>query len=223
MKRTVTKLLAAGIAATVVLSACGSDKKAASTSSPVGASVAPGETAGEGASSTPAAGGASTPTEATTAETTKSTDKVADTTGGKAGTIVDVAVGAGDFTVLVEAVKAAGLADTLSGPGPLTVFAPTDEAFASALTTLGITKEALFADKAKLTKILTYHVVSGKVMAADVLTMDGKDVPTVAGSPVKVKIDGSTVMINDAKVTKADIVASNGVIHVIDKVLLPPG
>jgi uncharacterized surface protein with fasciclin (FAS1) repeats len=186
--------------------------------------VAPGETAGEGASSTPAAGGASTPTKETTADTTKSTDKVAETTtGGKAGTIVDVAVGAGDFTVLVEAVKAAGLADTLSGPGPLTVFAPTDEAFATALTTLGITKEALLADKAKLTKILTYHVVSGKVMAADVLTMDGKDVPTVNGSPLKVKIDGSTVMINDAKVTKADIEASNGVIHVIDKVLLPPG
>jgi uncharacterized surface protein with fasciclin (FAS1) repeats len=194
MRRNATRLLAAGIAAAVVLGACGSDKKDASTSSPVGASVAPG-----------------------------GTDKVAETTSGKAGTIVDVAVGAGDFTVLVEAVKAAGLADTLSGPGPLTVFAPTDEAFASALTTLGITKEALFADKAKLTKILTYHVVSGKVMAADVLTMDGKDVPTVAGPPVKVKIDGSTVMINDAKVTKADIEASNGVIHVIDKVLLPPG
>jgi uncharacterized surface protein with fasciclin (FAS1) repeats len=205
MKRKATRLLAAGIAATVVLSACGSDKKEASTSTPVEETTA------------------GTATEETTAGTTKSTDKVADTTGGKAGTIVDVAVGAGDFTVLVEAVKAAGLADTLSGPGPLTVFAPTDAAFASALTTLGITKEALLADKAKLTEILTYHVVSGKVMAADVLTMDGKDVATVAGPPVKVKIDGSTVMINDAKVTKADIEASNGVIHVIDKVLLPPG
>jgi transforming growth factor-beta-induced protein len=139
------------------------------------------------------------------------------------GTIVDVAVAAGDFTVLVEAVQAAGLVETLSGPGPFTVFAPTDAAFADALTTLGITKEALLADTAKLKTILTYHVVAGEVMAADVMTMDGQDVPTVAGPTVKVKIDGSTVMINDATVTAADVAASNGVIHVIDKVLLPPG
>jgi transforming growth factor-beta-induced protein len=138
------------------------------------------------------------------------------------GTIVDVAVGAGDFTVLVEAVKAAGLVDTLSGPGPFTVFAPTDAAFADALKTLGITKEQLLADPAKLKTILTYHVVPGAVMAADVLTMDGADVATVAGPTVKVKINGSTVMINDATVATADIKASNGVIHVIDKVLLPP-
>jgi transforming growth factor-beta-induced protein len=138
------------------------------------------------------------------------------------GTIVDVAVAAGDFTVLVEAVQAAGLVETLSGPGPFTVFAPTDAAFADALATLGITKEALLADTAKLKTILTYHVVAGEVMAADVMTMDGQDVPTVAGPTVKVKINGSTVMINDATVTAADIAASNGVIHVIDKVLLPP-
>ncbi len=137
-------------------------------------------------------------------------------------TIVDVAIGAGDFTVLVEAVKAAGLVDTLSGPGPFTVFAPTDAAFADALKTLGITKEQLLADPAKLKAILTYHVVPGEVMAADVLTMDGQDVATVAGPTVKVKINGSTVMINNATVTTADIKASNGVIHVIDKVLLPP-
>ena len=138
------------------------------------------------------------------------------------GTIVDVAVAAGDFTVLVEAVQAAGLVETLSGPGPFTVFAPTDAAFADALTTLGITKEALLADTAKLKTILTYHVVAGEVMAADVMTMDGQDVPTVAGPTVNVKINGSTVMINEATVTAADIAASNGVIHVIDKVLLPP-
>lgn len=138
------------------------------------------------------------------------------------GTIVDVAIGAGDFTVLVEAVKAAGLVDTLSGPGPFTVFAPTDAAFADALSTLGITKEQLLADPAKLATILTYHVVPGEVMAADVLTMDGKDVATVAGPTVKVTVNGSTVMINNATVTTADIKASNGVIHVIDKVLLPP-
>jgi uncharacterized surface protein with fasciclin (FAS1) repeats len=138
------------------------------------------------------------------------------------GTIVDVAIGAGDFTVLVEAVKAAGLVDTLSGPGPFTVFAPTDAAFADALKTLGITKEQLLADPAKLKTILTYHVVPGEVMAADVMTMDGKDVATVAGPTVRVKVTGSTVMINDSTVTTADVKASNGVIHVIDKVLLPP-
>lgn len=149
----------------------------------------------------------------------------ATTTAGMAqepGTIVDVAAAAGDFTVLVEAVQAAGLVDTLSGPGPFTVFAPTDAAFAEALTTLGITKEQLLADTDKLKTILTYHVVPGEVMAADVMTMNGEDVATVAGPTVKVTVDGSTVMVNDATVTTADIKASNGVIHVIDKVLLPP-
>jgi uncharacterized surface protein with fasciclin (FAS1) repeats len=217
-----SKVLIAGVAATLVLAACGSDETTGSASTPAGVTAGPGETTG-------GATGDSTATEETTAgvettavapETTGGADGT--TAGGDSGTIVDVAVEAGDFTVLVEAVKAAGLADTLSGPGPLTVFAPTDEAFAEALTTLGITKEALLADKAKLSAILTYHVVSGKVLAADVLTMDGKDVPTVNGAPVKVTIDGSTVKINDATVTKADIEASNGVIHVIDKVLLPP-
>ncbi len=138
------------------------------------------------------------------------------------GTIVDVAAASSDFTVLVEAVKAAGLAETLSGPGPFTVFAPTDAAFADALKTLGITKEQLLADPEKLKAILTYHVVAGALKAADVVKLDGQDVPTVAGSTVKVKTDGSTVMINDATVTTADVTASNGVIHVIDHVLLPP-
>ena len=180
-------LIAVGLAAILALAACGSDNKAAPTT---------------------------TPTEA--APTT--TAPVAD----EPGTIVDVAVGAGNFTILVEAVKAAGLVETLSGPGPFTVFAPTDAAFADALTALGITAEELLADPAKLKTILTYHVVPGAVMAADVMTMDGKDVATVAGPTVKIKISGSTVMINDATVTTADIKASNGVIHVIDKVLLPP-
>ena len=138
------------------------------------------------------------------------------------GTIVDVASAADGFSVLVEAVKAAGLVDTLSGPGPFTVFAPTDAAFTTALNTLGITKEQLFADPAKLKAILAYHVVAGNVMAADVMKMNGQDVATVAGPPVKVTVNGSTVMVNDATVTTPDIPASNGVIHVIDKVLLPP-
>ena len=191
--RTSTALAAVGLAAVLALSACGDDtKNAASTAAPT---------------TIPAAAAAGTTAAA-----------MAD----QPGTIVDVAAGAGNFTVLVEAVKAAGLVDTLSGPGPFTVFAPTDQAFADALATLKITKEQLLADPAKLKTILTYHVVSGSVMAADVVKMDGQDVPTVAGPTVKVKIDGSTVMINDAKVTTADIAASNGVIHVIDKVLLPP-
>jgi uncharacterized surface protein with fasciclin (FAS1) repeats len=194
--RTPVTLTSVALAAILVLSACGSDKKdSAANTTPAAAPVA----------TTPAAS-------ATTAAVTPD----------KLGTIVDVAVGAGNFTVLVEAVKAAGLVDTLSGPGPFTVFAPTDAAFADALKTLGITKEQLLADPAKLKTILTYHVVSGAVMAADVLKMDGKDVATVAGPTVKVTIKGSTVMINDATVTTADIAASNGVIHVIDKVLLPP-
>ena len=115
--------------------------------------------------------------------------------------------------------KAAGLVDTLKSAGPFTVFAPTDAAFAK-LPAGAL--EGLLKDPERLKAVLTYHVVSGEVMAADVLKMDGKDVATVAGPTVKVKINGSTVMINDATVTTADIKASNGVIHVIDKVLLPP-
>jgi uncharacterized surface protein with fasciclin (FAS1) repeats len=136
--------------------------------------------------------------------------------------IVDTAVGA-NFTVLVEAVKAAGLVDALKAPGPLTVFAPTDAAFAAALKDLGITKEALLADKAKLTAILQYHVVSGKVMAADVVKLDGKSAKTLGGKEIKIAVSGSTVTLNGStKVVTTDVGASNGVIHVIDKVLLPP-
>jgi transforming growth factor-beta-induced protein len=187
-------LTAVGLAAILALSACGDDDS--------------NDSAATEPSATTTVAAAPTTTAAAMAD--------------QPGTIVDVAVGAGDFTVLVEAVKAAGLVDTLSGPGPFTVFAPTDEAFANALTTLGITKEQLFADPVKLKTILTYHVVAGQVMAADVLKLDGQAVPTVAGPTVAVKINGSTVMINDATVTTADVAASNGVIHVIDKVLLPP-
>ncbi len=136
--------------------------------------------------------------------------------------IVDTAVAAGDFTILVEAVQAAGLVETLKGAGPFTVFAPTDQAFADALEALNITKEALLADTAMLATILKYHVVSGKTLAVDVLGMDGQEVATVAGPSIKIAVDGDMVMVNDATVTKTDIETSNGVIHVIDKVLLPP-
>jgi uncharacterized surface protein with fasciclin (FAS1) repeats len=129
--------------------------------------------------------------------------------------IIETAVANPDFSTLVTAIKAAELVDTLSGPGPFTVFAPTNEAFAKIPAE---TLKAVLADKAKLTSILTYHVVSGKVMAADVAKMD--DAKTVQGS--KVEIDAKDgVMVNNAKVTSADIECSNGVIHVIDTVLMP--
>ena len=123
---------------------------------------------------------------------------------------------------MVAAVEAAGLTETLSGPGPFTVFAPTDEAFAAALESLGLTAEELLADTATLTSILTYHVIAGEVPSSDVVTMDGEAVPTVNGSDVTITVDGETVMVNEATVTAVDIPASNGVIHVIDSVLLPP-
>ena len=134
-------------------------------------------------------------------------------------TIVDVAVADGRFKTLVAAVEAAGLVDTLKGEGPFTVFAPTDEAFAKlpAGTLDSLLKPE---NKDKLVSILTYHVVSGRVMAADVVKLTLAD--TVNGAPVKIKVDGDKVFINDAQVIITDVLASNGVIHVIDKVILPP-
>lgn len=128
--------------------------------------------------------------------------------------VVDVAVKAGNFNTLVTAVKAAGLADTLKGPGPFTVFAPTDAAFAKVPKAK---LDALLADKAALTKVLTYHVVPGKVMAADVKA--GK-VKTVEGQELTVTTKGG-VMVDNAKVVATDVAASNGVIHAIDTVLMP--
>ena len=129
--------------------------------------------------------------------------------------IVDTAVAAGSFKTLVAAVTAAGLVETLKGNGPFTVFAPTDEAFAKLPKG---TVEALLADIPKLTSILTYHVVSGKVTAGQVVELS--EAKTIQGSMVK--IDASNgVMINNSKVVAADVMASNGVIHVIDTVLIP--
>ncbi|MEH1842024.1 MAG: fasciclin domain-containing protein [Nostoc sp.] len=129
--------------------------------------------------------------------------------------IVDTAANNGSFNTLVAAIQAAGLVDTLKGPGPFTVFAPTDEAFNKLPAG---TVDALLQDIPKLTKILTYHVVSGKVLAADVVKL--KTATTVEGSDVK--IDASNgVKINDATVATADVDADNGVIHVIDTVLIP--
>ena len=133
--------------------------------------------------------------------------------------IVDTAVSAGQFKTLAAALSAAGLVETLKGAGPFTVFAPTDDAFAK--LPAGTVEELLKPEnKSKLTAILTYHVVAGNVMAADVVKLT--EAKTLNGMMVKVKVNGDTVMINDATVTSADIAASNGVIHVIDSVLLPP-
>jgi len=129
--------------------------------------------------------------------------------------IIDTAVNAGSFTTLVAAIKAANLVDTLKGAGPYTVFAPSDEAFAKLPSG---TVDALLKDIPKLTKILTYHVVSGKVLAVDVVKL--KSAKTVEGSDVK--IDASKgVKINDATVVTPDVATDNGVIHIIDTVLIP--
>ena len=132
--------------------------------------------------------------------------------------IVDTAVGAGSFGTLVAAVQAAGLAETLKGEGPFTVFAPSEEAFAALPEG---TLEALLADpQGQLTQILLYHVVPGKVMAADVT--DGLEAATAQGSPVSFSVADGKVMINDANIIATDVEATNGVIHVIDRVILPP-
>jgi uncharacterized surface protein with fasciclin (FAS1) repeats len=163
-----------------------------------------------------ACGGSTTTTTAAPSTTMAPTT----TAGGAAGTkdIVDTAVAAGSFKTLVSLVQAAGLVDTLKGAGPFTVFAPTDDAFAKVPKA---TLDALAADpKGALTKVLTYHVVPGKIMAADI--KDGMKVKTVEGSELTFSIKNGDVYVNDAKVVTPDIGTSNGVIHVIDSVLIPP-
>lgn len=131
-----------------------------------------------------------------------------------AADIVDTAAGAGNFNTLVTAIQAAGLVSTLKGPGPFTVFAPTDAAFAKIAPA---DLDALLKDKAALTRVLTYHVLPGRVMAADV--RDG-NVMTVQGGSVRLATQGG-VTVNDAKVVTADVAADNGVIHAIDTVIMP--
>ena len=130
--------------------------------------------------------------------------------------IVDVAIEAGSFSTLVTAIEAAGLVDVLKGDGPFTVFAPTDEAFA-AIPEADL--NALLADKEALTAVLTYHVVPGKVMASDVVAL--KSAETVNGQSIDIKVWDGKVSVDGANVTATDIEASNGVIHVIDAVILP--
>jgi uncharacterized surface protein with fasciclin (FAS1) repeats len=133
--------------------------------------------------------------------------------------VVDTAIAAGQFETLAAALEAAGLVATLKGTGPFTVFAPTDEAFAK--LPAGTVENLLKPEnKQKLTAVLTYHVVAGKVMAADVAGLD--QAKSVNGKMIDIEVEGSTVKVNDAAVTAADIAASNGVIHVIDEVIMPP-
>ena len=136
--------------------------------------------------------------------------------GGMKKDIVDTAAAAGSFTTLLAAAEAAGLVDTLKGDGPFTVFAPTDEAFAALPEG---TVESLLADPEALAGILTYHVVAGKVMSTDL--SDDMTAATVNGAEITIDLDNG-VMVNDATVVTADISAANGVIHVIDSVILPP-
>jgi uncharacterized surface protein with fasciclin (FAS1) repeats len=136
------------------------------------------------------------------------------------GNIVAVAAGNADFSTLVAAVKAAGLVEALSGPGPLTVFAPTNAAFAK--LPAGTVEMLLKPEnKAKLVSVLTYHVLAGKVAAADAIKLDGKSAKTLNGQDIAISVKGGKVLINDATVIAADVAASNGVIHAVDTVLLP--
>jgi uncharacterized surface protein with fasciclin (FAS1) repeats len=138
--------------------------------------------------------------------------------GHKMNDIVAVAAGAGQFNTLVAAVKAAGLVETLQGAGPFTVFAPTDAAFARLPKG---TVEALLADKKQLTAILTYHVIPGKLTAAEIVKLGGARPVSVNGAPVDITIRDGKVYIDGARVLSADVPASNGIIHVIDAVIQP--
>jgi uncharacterized surface protein with fasciclin (FAS1) repeats len=185
--------VAAVLALTLATAACGSDDadSAATTSAPMTTSASPSPSPSESMAS---------------------------------ADIVDTAVAAGDFTTLAAALTAAELVDTLKGEGPFTVFAPTDAAFAA--LPAGTVDTLLKDPKGDLTQILTYHVVPGKVMAADVVKLDGQKVKTVQGGELTVGVDGDKVTLTDAagntvNVTATDVEASNGVIHVIDGVLMP--
>ncbi len=134
-------------------------------------------------------------------------------------TVVDIATSSEDFSILVEAVTAAGLGEALTGEGPFTVFAPTNDAFAAALEALGVTKEELLANE-NLGAILQYHVVSGKVLASDL--QPEQSVATLQGEEVQIVVSDAGATINGANIVTTDIEAGNGVVHVIDQVILPP-
>jgi len=214
MNRTTRRSIAAIAGLTLFVAACGDDDDDSTEATEAPATEAP------AAEDTMAE---DTMAEDTMAEDTMAEDTMAeDEAAAEEGTIVDVAVASGEFPTLVAAVEAAGLVETLSSEGPFTVFAPTEEAFAAALEALDMTAEELLADTELLTSVLTYHVLPQEVLAETVVTLDGESVATVNGADVTISVDGDTVMVNDATVVQTDIMASNGVIHVIDTVLLPP-
>ncbi|QGU06189.1 Immunogenic protein MPT70 precursor [Corynebacterium occultum] len=195
MKRIIA--LSGAVSLALALGACATDEDAGTTTTATMEETTTEETATE---------------EATTEAPEASTD------------IVDTAVAAGSFTTLATALEAADLVETLKGPGPFTVFAPTDEAF-DALPE-GTLDELLADPTGDLSQILQYHVVSGEVMAADVLELDGQTVETIQGSDLTVEVEGENVALIDAagnrvNVVDTDIAASNGVIHVLDGVLMP--
>ena len=207
MRTRTTQLAAIAGALALTLAACGDDGNDADTPPTEEPAGAPTEEPMEEPADAPMEEPMEDPMEDPAAEAT--------------GTIVDVAASTEGFSTLVAAVQAAGLVETLSGDGPFTVFAPTDDAFAAALDALGLTAEELLADTETLTAILTYHVVPGEVPSNDVVTLDGQSVATVNGAEVAISVDGDTVMVDEATVTAVDVEASNGVIHVIDTVLVP--
>ena len=134
--------------------------------------------------------------------------------------IVETATAAGNFSTFTRLLGEAGLTETLKGPGPFTVFAPSDEAFAKVSADR---MAALSKDKSALRQVLLYHVVAGRLTAADLTKLNGKGTRTMELSEAKVAMMGSTIMISNAHVTKADVAAKNGVIHVVDAVIMPPG
>ena len=194
--------------------ACGDDEDEPTQSAATAAMSA--EAASE-AATTDAAMATST---AAMTDTAMAPDTAMATDTAATGTIVDIAAAAPDLSILVEAVEAAGLAETLSGDGPFTVLAPTNEAFEAALAALGLTKEQLLANE-NLADILKYHVLAGAVASSDIASEPSRT--TVQGEQVEIASDGSVVTVNgSATVATPDVMASNGIVHVIDAVLLPP-
>ena len=209
MSRKLLRLLAVALALSLVAAACGGDDESADPPAPPPA---------------PATTEAPPPAEPAPPEPPTEPEEPgpAEPEPAAPGTIVEVAVASGAFPTLVAAVQAAGLVDVLSGDGPFTVFAPTEDAFAAALAALDMSAGDLLGNTELLTAVLTYHVLPLAAPAEVVLTLDGQSIATVNGAEITVSIDGERVMVNDATVVATDIEASNGIIHVIDTVLLPP-
>ena len=156
------------------------------------------------------------------ADETTTTTAAADTEAAESTSVVDLAIENGGFTTLVAAIEAAGLVDTLEGEGPFTVLAPTNAAFDAAFETLGITAEELLADTETLTDILTYHVLPQEANSQLVATLDGESVQTLNGQSVSIAVTDGVITIDGAEVVSADLAADNGIVHVINAVLLPP-